>query len=127
MIYAMMRVARECPNLFLFNVGAWGILAMLASDTAAIVAIDLQPQQAVEEMLYRGPAPVPPPPLPPSPTPLEMWRDAAFGPAGLAVQGLVVFCGCCLMLFAIGRGFQLRRISRRRLRGQNTSCSPVTP
>jgi hypothetical protein len=128
-IYETMRAARECPNLFLFNVGAWTILGMLSSDAAAIVAIERQPRHWTiadcGEQPLLPPPPVPPP-VPRPPTPLEMWRDAAFGMPGLALQGGVVFGGCCLMLFSVGRGFQFRRMSRRRLRRLNPS-SPVTP
>ena len=99
MIYACVRAWRECPNLFLWNVGAWGILAMLAGGFA-------------ESRLL-------PPPnisfgfggvIPPPPTFAELLRDAVTSEAFHFAQAAFATCGLILMLFAVARSVYRRLV-----------------
>src|SRR5438445_6720463 len=106
MIYACLRAWRECPNLLLWNVGAWAILAVLIGDATAFRAI-YRPAQWHDDYDIAFGRQLPPAP---PPTAMQQLHDAARSPPAVALRGAVVVCGFCLMIFAAWRGILRRRL-----------------
>src|SRR5262245_39505421 len=104
MIYACMRAWRECPNLLLWNIGAWGILALLASNAPDHFAS--QPPWAA-----LGPT---------SPPITEVLHGAVHSEAFQFAQLGVAICFFLLMIFAVMRGV-CRRLLRTSVASQSVS------
>jgi hypothetical protein len=99
MIYACVRAWRECPNLLFWNVGAWSVLAMLASGFAE----SLLPVPTAMSIGF-GPA------IPTQPTFTELLFDGAHSEAFQFAQVGYAFCGFLLMLVAVARSVYRRLV-----------------
>src|SRR5438046_6673989 len=99
MIYACVRAWRECPNLLLWNVGAWSVLAMLASGFA-----DSQLPVPIAMDIGFGPA------IPTQPTFAELLFDAVHSEAFQFAQVGYASCGFLLMLVAVARSVYRRLV-----------------
>jgi len=99
MIYACVRAWKECPNLLLWNVGAWTILAMLASGfSESLVPVP-------SDISFGFGAAIPPPP-----TFAESLRDAVTSEAFHSAQAGFAICGFILMMFAVARSAYRRLV-----------------
>ena len=106
MIYACVRAWRECPNLFLWNVGAWGILAIFSSE---FIASLLRPPLDISfgrGGRFRSGGGV----FPPPPSFATLLWDTATGEAFHSAQAGFAICGFILMLFAVARSVYRRLV-----------------
>src|SRR5262249_11211986 len=105
MIYGCIRAWRECPNLLLWNIGAWGTLTLLASSAA-------------EELLWKPRCPSLPPT---SATSAEVLHDAVHSEAFRFAQLGVAILFLLLMILAVTRGVY------QRLRRNSVASQSVRP
>jgi hypothetical protein len=92
MIYSCVRAWKECPNLFLWNVGAWSVLAMLASSFAE----SLLPFPEAMSIGFGLDVPT-------QPTFTNLVFEASHSEAFQFSRLGFAFCGFLLMLVAVAR------------------------
>jgi hypothetical protein len=96
MIYFIRRALSESPALLLFNVGAWSILGLIASNIFAVAILTAcEPERQWEVPFFATMR---------EPSPLERWGHLAFSGPGLMAQLAVIACGTIVVLFSVGLG-----------------------